>query len=191
MASFRLMTYETREGPRAGMICGDAAFDVAGATGEPRYNSVMGILSDWQRAKGVLAGFADRAGSSGAGALDLGSVRLLAPLPMPGAIYCAGANYRDHVLEMARAQNINPEPDPHTLGLKAWHFIKSSHCVAAPNATLPLPAHSKKVDWEAELAVIIGRPARNVPVEKALDVVAGYTIGNDLSARDVSRRAGI
>src|SRR5262245_3389476 len=191
MASFKLMTYETGEGPRAGMICGDAAVDVAGATGEPRYNSVMGILSDWPRAKGVLAGFADRPESSGAGALDLGRVRLLAPLPMPGAIYCAGANYRDHVLEMARAQNINPEPDPHTLGLKAWHFIKSSHCVAAPSATLPLPAHSKKVDWEAELAVVIGRPARNVPVEKALDVVAGYTIGNDLSARDVSRRQGI
>jgi 2-keto-4-pentenoate hydratase/2-oxohepta-3-ene-1,7-dioic acid hydratase in catechol pathway len=191
MASFRLMTYETGEGPRAGMICGDAAFDVASATGEPRYNSVLGILSDWQRAKGMLAGFADRPGSSGTGALDLGNVRLLAPLPMPGAIYCAGANYRDHVLEMARAQNINPEPDPHTLGLKAWHFIKSSHCVAAPNAVLPLPAHSKKVDWEAELAVVIGRPARNVPVEKALDVVAGYTIGNDLSARDVSRRPGI
>jgi 2-keto-4-pentenoate hydratase/2-oxohepta-3-ene-1,7-dioic acid hydratase in catechol pathway len=191
MASFRLMTYETGEGPRAGMICGDAAFDVAGATGEPRYNSVLGILSDWQRAKGMLAGFADRPGSSGTGALDLGNVRLLAPLPMPGAIYCAGANYRDHVLEMARAQNINPEPDPHTLGLKAWHFIKSSHCVAAPNAVLPLPAHSKKVDWEAELAVVIGRLARNVPVERALDVVAGYTIGNDLSARDVSRRPGI
>jgi 2-keto-4-pentenoate hydratase/2-oxohepta-3-ene-1,7-dioic acid hydratase in catechol pathway len=189
MASFRLMTYETGEGARAGMICGDGAFDVAGATGEPRYNSVMGILSDWQRAKGVLAGFA--AGTSRTGALDLGRVRLLAPLPMPGAIYCAGANYRDHVLEMARAQNINPEPDPHTLGLKTWHFIKSSRCVAAPNATLPLPAHSKKVDWEAELAVVIGRPAKNVPVEEALDVVAGYTIGNDLSARDVSRRQGI
>jgi 2-keto-4-pentenoate hydratase/2-oxohepta-3-ene-1,7-dioic acid hydratase in catechol pathway len=92
---------------------------------------------------------------------------------------------------MARAQNIQPEPDPHTLGLKAWHFIKSSRCVTAPNAVIPLPAHSKKVDWEAELGAVIGRKAKDVPLERALDYVAGYTIGNDLSARDVSRRAGI
>jgi 2-keto-4-pentenoate hydratase/2-oxohepta-3-ene-1,7-dioic acid hydratase in catechol pathway len=191
MATFKLMTYETGEGPRAGMICGGAAFDVAGATGEPRYDSVLGILADWPRAKDVLAAFAAGAGPSRAGALDLDHVRLLAPIPRPGAIYCAGANYRDHVLEMARAQNIQPEPDPHTLGLKAWHFIKVSHCVAAPNAVVPLPTHARKIDWEAELGVVIGRPARNVPMERALDVVAGYTIGNDLSARDVSRRPGI
>jgi len=191
MATFKLMTYETGEGPRAGIVCGDAAFDAAGATGEKRYDSVAGILADWDRAKDVLGAFAAGAGPSRAGALDMSHVRLLAPIPLPGAIYCAGANYRDHVLEMAKAQNIRPEPDPHTLGLKAWHFIKSSHCVVAPNATIPLPSHSKKVDWEAELAVVIGRPAKNIPMERALDVVAGYTIGNDLSARDVSRRQGI
>jgi 2-keto-4-pentenoate hydratase/2-oxohepta-3-ene-1,7-dioic acid hydratase in catechol pathway len=191
MASFRLMTYETGEGARAGVMCGDRAFDVAGATGEQRYGSVMAILADWDRARGVFSAFAAKAEPGHAGALDPANLRLLAPIPMPGAIYCAGANYRDHVLEMARAQNIQPEPDPHTLGLKAWHFIKSSRCVAAPNAVIPLPAHSKKVDWEAELGAVIGRPAKNVPLQRALDVVAGYTIGNDLSARDVSRRAGI
>jgi 2-keto-4-pentenoate hydratase/2-oxohepta-3-ene-1,7-dioic acid hydratase in catechol pathway len=191
MASFKLMTYETGEGARAGVMCGDRAFDVAGATGEQRYGSVMAIVADWDRARGVLTALAARAEPGQAGALDPANLRLLAPIPMPGAIYCAGANYRDHVLEMARAQNIQPEPDPHTLGLKAWHFIKSSRCVAAPNAVIPLPAHSKKVDWEAELGAVIGRPAKNVPLQRALDVVAGYTIGNDLSARDVSRRAGI
>ena len=55
MATFKLITYETGEGPRAGVLCGDAAFDVAGATGEPRYTSVMGILNDWDRAKRTLA----------------------------------------------------------------------------------------------------------------------------------------
>jgi 2-keto-4-pentenoate hydratase/2-oxohepta-3-ene-1,7-dioic acid hydratase in catechol pathway len=191
MASFKLMTYATGEGPRAGLLSGDGAFDAAGATGEPRYESVMAILADWDRARGILGAFAAGAGASRAGALDRAHLRLLAPIPMPGTIYCAGANYRDHVLEMARAQNIQPEPDPHTLGLKAWHFIKSSRCVVAPDAVIPLPAHSKKVDWEAELGVVIGRRAKNVSVERALDVIAGYTIGNDLSARDVSRRQGI
>jgi len=191
MATFKLMTYQTGEGPRAGMMCGGAAFDVAGATGEQRYHSVLGILADWGRSKDVLSAFAAGAGARRAGALDMSHVRLLAPIPLPGAIYCAGANYRDHVLEMARAQNIQPEPDPHTLGLKAWHFIKASHCVTGPDAVVPLPAHAKKVDWEAELGVVIGHQARNVPVDRALEVVAGYTIGNDLSARDVSRRPGI
>src|SRR5215831_5233302 len=121
MATFKLMTYETGEGPRAGIMCGGAAFDAAGATGEQRYDSVLGILADWGRAKGVLSAFAAAAGPSRSGALDVSDVRLLAPLPHPGAIYCAGANYRDHVLEMARAQIIQPEPHPHTVGLKAWH----------------------------------------------------------------------
>src|SRR5262249_5338119 len=149
----------------------EAAFDVAGATAEPRYGTVTGILNDWDRAKDVLAAFAAGAGASRAGALDFGQVRLLAPIPLPGAIYCAGANYRDHVLEMARAQNIKPEPDPHTLGLKAWHFIKSSRCVVAPDTAVALPAYSSKVDWEAELGVVIGRHAKNVPMERALDYI--------------------
>jgi len=191
MAGFKLITYETDEGPRAGAICDDQAFDVAGATGEARYASVLGILADWERAKGALTASAAAPGANRPGALDRAKLRLLAPIPLPGAIYCAGANYRDHVLEMARAQNVNPEPDPHTLGLKSWHFIKTSHCVVAPGAVVPLPAHSRKVDWEAELAVVIGRTAKDVPEARALEHVAGYTIGNDLSARDVMRRAGI
>ena len=62
--------------------------------------------------------------------------------------------------------------------------------MVGPDALIPLPAHSKKVDWEAELGVVIGRHAK-ISLERALDVIAGYTIGNDLSARDVSRRNGI
>jgi acylpyruvate hydrolase len=184
MASFKLMTYETGEGARAGLLTGDGAFDVAGATGEPRYGSVMAILADWDRAKDVLGAFAAGAGASRAGALDRGNLRLLAPIPMPGTIYCAGANYRDHVLEMARAQNIQPEPDPHDLGLKVWHFIKSSRCVVAPDAVVPLPPHSKKVDWEAELGVVIGRTVRRASEPEARNAIAGYTVVNDISMRD-------
>jgi 2-keto-4-pentenoate hydratase/2-oxohepta-3-ene-1,7-dioic acid hydratase in catechol pathway len=191
MATFKLVTYETAKGPKAGMICGDRAFDVAAATGEKRYDTVMAILSDWRKAKPALRKAAAAASKSKARGMDPKKLRLHAPIPAPGTIYCAGANYRDHVLEMARAQNIQPEPDPHTLGLKAWHFIKSSHCVVAPNTVVRLPAHSKKVDWEAELGVVIGRSAKDVPIERALEFVAGYTIGNDLSARDVMRRQGI
>src|SRR5262245_22846914 len=165
MATFKLMTYETGEGPRAGILCGEAAFDVAGATGEKRYGSMAGILADWDRAKGVLGAFASGAVASRAVALDMGLVRLLAPVPIPGANYGAGPDYPGHVLDKAKAQTFTPEPDPHARGLKSCHFIKSPRCVAPPNATIPLPAHSKKVDGEAELGVVIGRTAKNIPME--------------------------
>jgi 2-keto-4-pentenoate hydratase/2-oxohepta-3-ene-1,7-dioic acid hydratase in catechol pathway len=116
-------------------------------------------------------------------------VTLHAPLLYPGAIYCAGANYADHVAEMARAQNLPPPQDPRSLGLKPWFFMKPPRaCVVGPLARVARPRGSQKLDWEAELAAVIGRPARNVPVDRALDYVAGYTIADDLSARDLSRR---
>jgi hypothetical protein len=113
----------------------------------------------------------------------LAQTRLLAPLLYPGAIYCAGANYSDHAAEMNARQGRPPDPDPHTLGLKAWHFIKASRAVTHPNATVALPRASKAVDWEAELAAVIGRAAKDVPQRTALDHVAGYLRANDLSAR--------
>jgi 2-keto-4-pentenoate hydratase/2-oxohepta-3-ene-1,7-dioic acid hydratase in catechol pathway len=95
------------------------------------------------------------------------------------------------MMEMARVQNLAPEPDPHSLGLSPWHFIKATHCLAAPGSTVKLPAYSAMVDWEAELTAVIGRPARNVAIAQALDHVAGYTIANDLSARDFTKRPHI
>jgi 2-keto-4-pentenoate hydratase/2-oxohepta-3-ene-1,7-dioic acid hydratase in catechol pathway len=89
---------------------------------------------------------------------------------------------------MAAARKINPDPDPRSLGLKPWHFIKASRSVVETQSTITLPATSKMVDWEAELTAVIGRRAKDVPRDKALDYVAGYTVGNDLSARDFSAR---
>jgi 2-keto-4-pentenoate hydratase/2-oxohepta-3-ene-1,7-dioic acid hydratase in catechol pathway len=87
--------------------------------------------------------------------------------------------------------NRPPEPDPHTQGLKAWHFIKAARTLADPGATVKISDVSNRVDWEVELAAIIGRPARNVPEDKALSYVAGYTAANDLSARDRGPRPNI
>src|SRR5207244_2457556 len=114
--------------------------------------------------------------------------KLLAPVRWPSAIYCAGANYADHAAEMARKMNRPPEPDPHTQGLKAWHFIKASRTLADPGASVKISGISEEVDWEVELAAIIGRAAKTVPQAKALSYVAGYTAANDLSARDRGRR---
>ncbi len=189
MSSYKLATFDSADGPRAGMLVNDRVFDIAALTGRAAYASMLGVLADWPAADAMLR---KAAGSSAAtGGMPLAQVKLLAPIPMPGAIYCAGSNYADHALEMAKLHNRPVEPDPHTQGLKPWHFIKISHAVAAPGDTIDITSASKTMDWEIELAAVIGRPAKNVSIEKALDYVAGYTIANDLSARDMGRRPHI
>src|SRR5260221_11954186 len=88
---------------------------------------------------------------------------------------------------MARRMNRPPEPDPHTQGLKAWHFIKAARTLADPGATVKISGYSSEMDWEVELAAVIGRTAKNGPQEKPLDYVAGFTAANDLSARGRGR----
>jgi 2-keto-4-pentenoate hydratase/2-oxohepta-3-ene-1,7-dioic acid hydratase in catechol pathway len=148
---------------------------------------MLDVLRDWDAARLVLQEAAGSAAKKTEGR-PLAGTKLLPPVPAPGGIFCAGANFTDHMMEMAKVQNIAPEPDPHDVGLKPWHFIKLAHCLAAPDSTVKLPPYSKMVDWEAELTAVIGRPARDVSIEKALDHVAGYTVANDLSARDFTKR---
>jgi 2-keto-4-pentenoate hydratase/2-oxohepta-3-ene-1,7-dioic acid hydratase in catechol pathway len=189
--SYKLLSYRTGREARAGVLVGETVYDAARLTGKPGWSSVLALLQSWSVARRSLAQAA-RAIARGQRRLQgtpVGRVQLLAPVLYPGAIFCAGANYTDHVLEMARAQNAPPPPDPHQVGLSPWHFIKTSRgSVVGPGARVALPRYSKMVDWEVELAAVIGRPAKDVTVAHALDCVAGYTIGNDLSARDAMRR---
>jgi 2-keto-4-pentenoate hydratase/2-oxohepta-3-ene-1,7-dioic acid hydratase in catechol pathway len=191
MAGYKLATYQTSDGPRAGLVIDDKVFDAAKLTGKPGYATVLAILEDWRTARGVLKKAAASAGKSRVKPLPLARTKLLAPVRWPSAMYCAGANYADHAAEMARRMNRPMEPDPHTQGLKAWHFMKAPRAIAEPGATVKISGVSNQVDWEVELAAVIGRPAKNVPEEKALDYVAGYTAANDLSARDRGRRPNI
>jgi len=191
--SYRLATYSDARGePRSCIVVDERVIDLAGSAAAPA--SVLAVLERWDELRPRLEELAGdvRAGRSSARAVPLSNVRLCAPILYPGTIFCAGANYRDHVEEMSRALNLPPEPDPHTLGLKPWHFIKASApCVRGPGAHIALPAHLKKVDWEAEIAIVMGRECRNVSEGRALDHVAGLTIANDLSARDHLRREGV
>jgi 2-keto-4-pentenoate hydratase/2-oxohepta-3-ene-1,7-dioic acid hydratase in catechol pathway len=191
MAGYKLATYQTPDGPRAGLVIEDKVFDAAKLTGKAAYSSVLAILADWRAAQGALKKAAAAAGKSRVKALPLSRAKLLAPVRWPSAIYCAGANYADHAAEMARRMNRPMEPDPHTQGLKAWHFMKAPRALADPGATVKISGVSDRVDWEVELAAVIGKPAKNVPEEKALDYVAGYTAANDLSARDRGPRPNI
>jgi 2-keto-4-pentenoate hydratase/2-oxohepta-3-ene-1,7-dioic acid hydratase in catechol pathway len=95
-------------------------------------------------------------------------------VPRPGKIICVGLNYRKH----ARESKLEVPPVPVL-------FSKFQNAIAAPNQPVPLPAVAEKYDYEAELVVVIGRRAKYVPEEQALDVVLGYCNSNDVSAREL------
>jgi 2-keto-4-pentenoate hydratase/2-oxohepta-3-ene-1,7-dioic acid hydratase in catechol pathway len=101
------------------------------------------------------------------------AIRLLAPLPRPPKLLCVGLNYRDHAEETG-------QPLPKV----PIFFTKAPTSVIGPGTPIILPVDSAQVDYEAELAVVIGTRCRRVDVDKAPDVIAGYTILNDVSARD-------
>lgn len=110
--------------------------------------------------------------SSESVALD--GVQLLAPVPAPPQFLGVGLNYSDHAAEAG----LDPPARPQTFGLL-------SSAVIGPDSVIELPVCSEQVDWEVELAFVIGKPGKRIPPERALDHLAGYTIVNDLSARDV------
>ncbi|MGN6749913.1 MAG: fumarylacetoacetate hydrolase family protein [Xanthobacteraceae bacterium] len=202
-AGYKLATYQASDGPRAGLIVDDKVFDAAALTRKPAYASVLGILADWRAAEAALRKAAAGVGASGKRgakssksksrplAKPLAKTRLLAPVRFPSAIFCAGSNYADHANEMAARENRPLPPDPHTLGLKAWHFIKAPGAITDPGARVKISGYSQQMDWEIELAAVIGRTAKDVPQDKALGYVAGYTIANDLSARDRGKRGNM
>ena len=151
----KLVTYDTGNGPRAGIASGDEIHDAGYAT-----------VGELLRA-GALDGLAPQ-GDPVTGA------RLLPPVTDPGKIICIGLNYRSH----AEESGVEP-PETPTI------FAKFANALAAPDSTVPLPPYSNKVDYEAEVAFVMGRRAKDVSEGDALDHVAGYMLLNDLSARDM------
>ncbi len=185
---YQLFTYqEPTATARPGIAVAGRLYDLLAVMNSHRWPSVGDLLADWEQAEPALRGLGrylhDHAGEAVAHALPE-DIRFLPPLTRCGVIYGAGANYRDHAAAMSRAMNLKPAPDPKQAGLKPWHFLKGYSTLSAHRQALPFPGDTNKLDWEAELAVIIGKKASNVPVEHALDYVAGYTCANDLSARD-------
>jgi acylpyruvate hydrolase len=153
----RLVTYDAGAGPQTGILRNER---ITGA--------FPGDVAALLRGPGI-------AGLDGAAQVDvaLADVRLLSPLLTPEKIVCLGLNYRSHADEAG----MQPPETP-------TFFAKFPNALAAPDTEVPLPAYSEKVDYEAEVAFVIGRRARNVTEERALDYIAGYTLLNDLSARD-------
>lgn len=108
---------------------------------------------------------------------DRDEVKIEAPLSNPGKIICVGHNYREHILEMGRELPKYPVV-----------FAKFANTIIGPEDDIPYYPISEQLDYEAELAFIVGKKAKNVSEENALDYVAGYTIANDVTYRDIQRR---
>lgn len=106
--------------------------------------------------------------------VGFGDVRLLAPIARPGKILCVGLNYRDHIEE----QGLDPPSRPIL-------FAKASTAVIGPGQPIPLHSITEQVDYEVELAVVVGRRVRGIAKSEAPSAVAGYTVLNDVSARDL------
>lgn len=165
----RLVSFSLTGGvPRPGLVVGDEVVDLSDpATGLPStMRELLALGPDGLEAAGAaVAGAAARHALAG--------VRRHAPVPDPPAILAIGMNYRAHVAEMGR------EPPE----WQYW-FNKQRTSIAGPGDDIVLPAVSDMVDYEGELAMVIGRRCQHVPADRAHEVVAGYTIVNDVSARD-------
>jgi len=169
----RLVTYDSGRGPRAGALRGEALVDVwdllggaPAAASEPSVRALLAAASvDDARAA------VDAAGEP---AVALAEARLLPPVPDPDKLIGIGLNYASH----AEEAGLEPPATP-------TFFSKFRNALVGPGAEVALPAASEKVDYEAEVAFVVGRRASAVGEGDALDHIAGYTLLNDLSARDL------
>jgi 2-keto-4-pentenoate hydratase/2-oxohepta-3-ene-1,7-dioic acid hydratase in catechol pathway len=160
----RLVTYDNGRGPRAAIVRDESVIDAWDALGGDG-SSVRELL-----ASGRVGELADTT----ANAVALADVKILCPVPDPEKIIGIGLNYAKHAAE----GGMDPPPSP-------TFFAKFRNALRPDGATVSLPAASSKVDYEAEVAVIIGVRAKEISEGDALDHVAGYTLLNDLSARDL------
>jgi len=169
--------------------------------------SMLEILEDWQHNLVVLQhAAAALIGGSLSGfwqetAVPVSGLHLHAPIQQPRQILMTRANYREHVVEMLsafdRAAGETPEEKRANIVAMVndnadhgdpFMFVKLPTCVAGPNDTVELPPTSKQPDWELELAIVIGKPARSITAAEAEHHIAGYCIVNDLSNRDLTMR---
>jgi acylpyruvate hydrolase len=153
----RLVTYDAGRGPRAGILTAEGIVDVG--------DGGVGAL--------IRGGGLEAAREVRGAPIPAGDVRLLPPVIDPQKIVCLGLNYRTH----AEEAGLEPPETP-------TFFAKFANALAPPGTDVELPRYSEKVDYEAEVAFVVGRRCKDVPESEALGAIAGYTLLNDLSARD-------
>jgi len=211
---FRLGTFALGPGrPFVGLVLGDEVADVGtlhGTYAESRWakagrleatGAMLDLLADWPRSFAVLQSMAAFVAEEGTtsdrvrpAVRRLDALRALPPVLRPGKMLYAAANYREHVAEMRASKFTGGDFDQSQDAqgdksrLRAYLFLKAPSCLAGAFDDIVLPAGEHRIDWEAELAVVIGRQGRNIPAARALDHVAGFMTTNDVSCRDLTWR---
>lgn len=190
----RLVTLLIDGAPRAGVVLAngnvldlaEAAREAPGAAGEAvRTASLQSIIEAGPKALDLVRTLADRSDRSAQRRPE--DHVTMAPLPSPAKnVFCVGRNYAEHIAEGDRAQNQKVGVTEHPV-----FFTKPRTAVIGPGAAIPIFPHvSTSIDYEVELALVIGRRGRDIAREDAFDHILGYTIINDVSARDIQRRHG-
>lgn len=161
----RFCRVATQAGPRLALLEGDGFRELADPLGSMALEDLLALrAADRDQPEYAIEG----------GLRPLAGAELLAPLTRPGKIICVGQNYAAHAAE----SGVEPPSEP-------VFFSKLGSALTGPTATVLIPkAAPRRVDFEAELAVVIGRRGRDIAPEQAMDFVAGYTVANDVSARD-------
>jgi 2-keto-4-pentenoate hydratase/2-oxohepta-3-ene-1,7-dioic acid hydratase in catechol pathway len=191
-AEYRLLSYIDGGTTKAGALVGDRIVPVESLLPgvDVESTSVLDLLRNWDIVHPRLHAAAQNVKPTDG--ISLADAKLQAPILYPGALFCAGANYWDHLEEMAEiAKRITGKAPAMTKAKDPYFFMKTTAgSIIGTGTPARLPSFSHQVDWEAELGVVIARPTRNISEERALDAVAGYLIVNDLSARDLMKREG-
>lgn len=192
MSWIALATYRADGASRPAVALDDRVYDLEAAARGARLTprepwvreGIKAMLEDWSEAGGWLRDAESRLRSAITdGKLEAvpdGPRRLDAPF-RPERIFCAASNYIEHANEMGTVLAAKAESKP-------YMFLKLRNTVLAPHGTIQMPPETSQLDWEIELAAVIGATCRRIPVERALDAVAGYSIVNDVSARDLNVR---
>lgn len=163
----KLITFTHKQQTRIGAIVGDLVIDTLN---NPQIPATM--LEFLQQGDSALTAMAEQIKNNDE-ILSLAEVKLLAPVPKPGKYFGIGLNYADHIDETGRERPEYP-----------LFFNKQTTCVIGQGDFIHIPKVSEKVDYEGELAFVIGKQCRHVPKDEAHKVIAGYTIANDVSVRD-------
>lgn len=163
----KLVTFTHQGISRVGAVIGNAVVDSLGQADIPQ--TMLEFLAAGQPALDCLQQLID----SQQQRIALSDVKLMAPIPRPGKFLGVGLNYADHIAETALEKPEYPT-----------FFTKQSTCVIAQGEAIHVPKVSEKLDYEVELAFVIGKRCRHVSLENAHKVIAGYTLVNDVSVRD-------
>ncbi len=176
----KLVTYSRIKSVSCGILADEGLIDIPSAWQGPNPpRSVKEILT---RGPDCLAKLAELADSTEV-FTPLDSVKILAPVPRPAKVIALAGNYSEHIKEAGLSLGLSDSPRQTTVPRP---FLMPPTVVIGPDEEIPWPAYSEQIDYEIELAVVIGKPAKCIKPEDAIDAVVGYTIANDVSARSVT-----